>query len=105
MPFRDRIDEALLASILLEPLLDFGVRRLRALQIALVYDDDVGQIEHDDFLQLQPAAVIRIHHQHRQINESIFLKWHRLLARAHGLNNNTIEIRLREQRQAIVRCG
>ena len=46
MPFCNRIQQALLAPILLEPLFDFGVRRFRPLQIALVHDEDVGDL-HD----------------------------------------------------------
>ncbi len=45
--------------VLLETLLDFRVRGARALEVALVHHHDVGEIEHDDLLQLQPAAVIR----------------------------------------------
>ncbi len=41
-----------------------------------------GEIEHHDLLQLQPAAVIGVHHQHRKIDNSIFLKRHRFLSRA-----------------------
>src|SRR3954453_1028684 len=35
----------------------------------------------------------------------IFLKWHRLLSGADRLDNDVIEIRLRQQRQTIVRRG
>ena len=62
MPFRDRVNEPLIAAILLEALLDLRVGSARALEIALVHDDDVSQIEHDDLLQLQPTSVIRVHH-------------------------------------------
>ena len=105
MPFRNGIDQPLITAVLLQTLLDFDVRRSSALEIAFVHHDDVREIEHHDFLQLQPAAVIRIHHQHREIDNSIFLKRHRLLASADGLDNDVIEIGAREQREAIVCCG
>ena len=94
MPFCNRIDEVLASLVLLETLLDFSVRGACALEIALVHDYDVGQIEHNDLLQLQPAAVIRIHHQHGRIDNSVFLKRHRLLTGAHRLDDDVIEIRL-----------
>ncbi len=50
MPFRDRVNQPLIAAILLEALLDLRVGGARALEIALVHDHDVGQIEHDDLL-------------------------------------------------------
>ena len=59
--------------------------------------------EHDDFLKLQSAAVIRIHHQHRLIDNSVFLKRHRFLTGADRLNDHVIETGTREQREAIVR--
>src|SRR4029079_10221262 len=38
------------------------------------------------------------------MGDPVFLKWHRLLSRSDGLDNDVIEIRLRQQREAIVRC-
>jgi hypothetical protein len=62
MPFCDRINELLIAPVLFETLFDFGVRGAGSLKIALVHHHNVREIEHDDLLQLQPAAVIGIHH-------------------------------------------
>ena len=50
MPFRDRVNEPLIAAILLEALLDLRVGGTRALEIAFVHYNDVGQIEHDYLL-------------------------------------------------------
>jgi len=98
------VNELLVPSVLLETLFNLRMRCASALEIALVHHDDVGEVEHHDLLQLQPAAVIRIHHQHRQIDNSIFSKRHRLLACADCLDDDVIEIGPREQREAIV-CG
>ena len=57
------IDKLLAPAVLFEALLDFRVRGARALKITFVHHHNVGQIKHHDFLQLQPASVIRIHHQ------------------------------------------
>ena len=103
MPFCNCVNELLIAPVLFQTLFDFGVRGAGALEIALVHDHDVGQIEHDDLLQLQPAAVIGIHHQHGKIDNSIFLERHRLLAGADRLDDDVIEFRFREQREAIMR--
>ena len=105
MTFRDGVQQTLLPAILFEALFDFGVRGLRSLQIAFIHDHDVGQVEHDDLLQLQTAPVIRVHHQHRLIDNSIFLKRHRFLTGADSFDDDIIESRPREQREAVVRCG
>jgi len=64
MPFCDGVNELLPATVLFQTLFDFAVGGASALKIALVHYHDIGQIEHDDFLQLQPAAIIGIHYQH-----------------------------------------
>ena len=43
MPFRDRVNEPLIAAILLEALLDLRVGSARALEIALVHDSSVAR--------------------------------------------------------------
>ena len=105
MAFCDRVDEPLRPPVLLETLLDLGMRGARALQVALVHHHNVGEIEHHDLLQLQPAAVIGVHHQHRKIDNSIFLKRHCFLSRADRFDDHIIEIRLREESETIVRRG
>ena len=96
MPFCNSIDEPLIAPILFQALFDFRVRRAGALKIAFVDHHDVGKIEHHDFLQLQPAAVIGIHNQDSRIDDAIFLKRHRFLAGADGLNDYVIKRRPRK---------
>ncbi len=71
MPFCDRRNDLLIPFILRQALLDFGQCRFRALQIRFVHDHNIGHIEHDDFLQLQARAVIRIHDEHRLIDQLI----------------------------------
>ena len=93
MPFCHCVNQLLITPVLFQPLFDFRMRSPGALEVALVYHYDVGKIEHDDFLQLQPAAVIRIHYQHRLIDNAIFLKRHRLLASADRFNDHVIERR------------
>ena len=90
---------------LLEALFDLGVRGARALKITLVHHHDVSQIEHDDLLQLQPAPVIRIHHQDGKIDNPIFPKRHRFLPGADRFDNHIIEIGLRQQGETIMGCG
>ena len=102
MPFCHRRNQLLVAQVLFQPLLDFRHRGPRPVLIALVHDHHVGQVEHDDFLQLQPAAVIRIHDQNGLIDDCV-LKRHRFLSRANGLHNDVIEIGVREQRETIAR--
>src|SRR6266498_1968422 len=75
------------------------------LKIAFVHYYDIGQIKHHDFLQLQAAAVVGIHYQRRQIDNPIFLKWHRLLTGAHRLNNHIVEIPLACPRVAMLRMN
>ena len=103
MPFCHRIDQSLITPVLLQALFDFRVRGARALKIAFVHHHNVGKIEHHDFLQLQPAAVIRVHYQHSLIDNTVFLERHRLLASTHRLNDHVIEPGAREQRQTVLR--
>ena len=77
MPFCDCVDQSLVAPVLFQALFDLGMRRAGALQIAFVHDHNVGEIEHDDLLQLQTAAIIGVHYQHGKIDNSILLKRHR----------------------------
>jgi hypothetical protein len=96
MPFCDRINELLIASVLFETFFDFGVGGAGALEIALVHDHNVGEIEHDDLLQLQPAAIIGIHYEHGKIDNSILLKRHCLLPGADCFDNDVVEFGFRE---------
>ena len=91
MPFRDRVNQPLIAAILFETLFDLRVRSARALKIALVHHDDVGQIEHDNLLKLEARAVIRIHHEHRLIDQ-FAAKGKRFLSGADCLNDDVIKI-------------
>ena len=63
MPFCNRVDQLLVAAVLFQALFDLGMRRAGALEIAFVHHHNVGEIEHNDLLQLQPASVIRVHHE------------------------------------------
>ena len=76
-----------------------------ALEIAFVHHHDIGQIKHHDLLQLQPATIIRVHHQYRKIGNSTSTKRHRFLPGADGFDEDVIEIRTGEQREAVVRRG
>ena len=112
MAFRNSVDQLLVspagakaAAVLFEALLDFRVCGARTLEIAFVHYHDICEVEHHDLLQLQPASVIRIHHQHGRIDYSVLLKRHRLLASAHRLDDDVIEIRPRQKSQAIMRCA
>ena len=93
MPFCYGINQPLIPPVLIQALFDFSVRSTCALKIAFVYDYDVGKIEHDDFLQLQPAAVIRIHYEYSLVDNPIFLKRHGLLTSAHSFDDHVIESR------------
>ena len=53
-------------------------------------------------MQLEPRAVIRIHHQDGLIDE-LALEGHRFLSRADGLDDDVIKSFLREQSQTIFR--
>ncbi len=93
MAFCNGIEQPLITAVLVQALFDFGMRSTGALKIAFVHHYDIGKVEHHDFLQLQPAAVIRVHYQHGLIDDAIFLKRHRLLAGAHCFNDHVIEPR------------
>src|SRR5260370_26997725 len=105
MPFCYRVDELLRSSILLEALLDFGVRRACTLKITLVHHHKVSEIEHHDLLQLQSTAIVGVHHEHGKIDNSIFSNMHRFLAIADRLHHHIVETGAREQREALVRRG
>ena len=62
MAFGDRGHDLLFSLVLRQSLLDFRQRRLGPLQIGFVHDDDVGDIEHDNLLQLQARSVIGVHY-------------------------------------------
>ena len=104
MPFGNGVHQLLGSPVLFETLLDFGVRGACALEIAFVHHHNVSEVEHYDFLQLQrcrnpdssPAP------SHRQ-----FHSFEMALppGRCRCLNDDILEIRLRQQRQAIVRRG
>ena len=104
MPLGDRRQHALLPSVLFHAPPDLAHRGPRAVLITLIHDDDVREVEHDDFLQLQPRPVIRIHHQHRLINE-LALKRHRFLSGANRLDDEVIEAALGQELKAIFRRG
>src|SRR6266542_903037 len=105
MSFCNGVDQPLITPVLFQTLFDFGVRSAGALEIAFVYHHGISKIEHYDFLQLQSAAVVGVHHQNSRIDNAIFLKRHRLLAGADGFYDYVIEPRPSEQRQTIVRGG
>ena len=64
--------------------------------------NNVGQIEHDDLLQLQTRAVIRVHYQHRLINE-LTLERHCLLPCADRLDDDVVKTALGEKLEAVFR--
>ena len=93
MPFCHCVNQPLITPVLFQALFNFRVRSSGALKIAFIHHYDIGKIQHHDFLELQPAPVIRVHYQHRLIDGSIFLERHRLLAGAHRFNDHVIEPR------------
>ena len=101
MPLGHSIDQPLGPPILLEPLLDFRVCGPGSLKIAFIHNDDVGQIEHHNLLQLQSAAVVRIHHQDGLIDYSIFLERHRFLTCADSFDDHIIKARLGEKSRLV----
>ena len=93
MPFCHCVNQPLITPVLFQALFDFRVRSSGTLKIAFVHHYDIGKIQHHDFLELQPAAVIRVHYQYSLVDNATFLKWHRLLASPHGFNDHVIERR------------
>ena len=93
MPFCNGIDQALITPVLFQALLDFGMRGPSALKIAFVDHHGIGKIEHHDFLQLQPASVIGVHHQDGRVDNAILLERHRFLTGANGFNDHVIKPR------------
>ena len=91
MTLGDARDQLLGAAVLLETLLDLENSRASTGLIGLVHHHDIGQIEHDDLLQLQSRTIIRIHDQHSHIDDPVFLKRHRFLTRADRLYDDVIE--------------
>ena len=102
MPLRDRRQHALPPSVLFHTSSDFAHRRSRAVLITLIHDDDIRQIEHDDFLQLQSRTVIGIHDEHGLVDE-FALERHRFLAGPDRLDNDVVEAALRQELKAIFR--
>ena len=105
MPFCNGIDQALITPVLFQALLDFGMRGPSALKIAFVDHHGIGKIEHHDFLQLQPASVIGVHHQDGRVDNAILLERHRFLTGANGFNDHVIKPRTGKQCQTIVCSG
>ena len=91
MTFGNARDQLLGTLVLVEAPLDLENGGACTSLIGFVNHYNVGQVEHDDLLQLQARAVIRIHDQHGLIDKSIFLKWHRFLASADRFDNHVIE--------------
>src|SRR5207249_9122744 len=105
MTFGNRVDQLLMAAILPEPLLDFSMRRSSALEIALVHHHHVSQIEHHDFLQLQPATIIRVHHQNGKSDNPISSEGHSFLSGPDCFDKDVIKSRTGKEREAITRRG
>ena len=76
--------------------------RPRAVLITLIHDDDVREVQHYDFLQLQPRTIIGIHHEHCLVNE-FALERHRFLPSANRLNDDVVEAALSQELKAIFR--
>ena len=70
-------------------------RGLRAGHVGFVDDDDVSQLQHRDFLQLQTRAVFGAHHEYRSVNESAG-KGHCLLTNADGFDEDYVKAALDE---------
>ena len=90
MAFRNRGHDFLFSLVLRQSLFDFRQRRLSPLQIGFVHDDNVGDIEHDNLLQLQARAIIGIHHQYGLIHQFV-AKRQCLLAGPDGFDNDVVE--------------
>ena len=74
MPFCHCVNQPLITPVLFQALFDFRVGSSGTLKIAFVHDYDIGKIQHHDFLELQPAAVIRVHYQYSLVDNAIFLR-------------------------------
>src|SRR5439155_6258935 len=59
-----------------------SVCAVRARWRSLLFTTTMSEVEHDDLLQLQPATVIRVHHEHGFTHNPILLKRHCLLSGA-----------------------
>ena len=57
------VQERLAATVRSDPGFDFSNRCSGTPEIRLVDDDEVGDIQHRDFLQLDPAAVVGRHNE------------------------------------------
>ena len=91
MTFRYARDQLLGTPVLIETPFDFKNGGAGPCLIGLVHDHDVGEIEHDDLLQLQARAVIWIHNEHGLIDDPIFLERHRFLSGTDGFDDDIIE--------------
>src|ERR1700676_4624046 len=91
MPFGHARDQLLSAAVLLEELVRLEDGSTRTPLIGFVHNDDIGQVEHDDLLQLQSRAVIRIHDQYGKIDNSILRERHRFLTGADSFDNDVIK--------------
>ena len=98
MAFSDRGHDLLFSFVLRQSLFDFRQRRLGPLQIGFVHHDNVGDIEHDNLLQLQARPIIGIHYQYSLIHQFV-AKRQRLLPGSDGFDDDVVESGMRQQRE------
>lgn len=99
MTFGARRYECLLCA---DPVADLCVRSFRARDVGLVDDNDVGEVEHRDLLQLKPGAVLRAHNENRFVDSSVPER-HGFLSDADGFHEDDIEPATFELRQPAFR--
>ena len=86
------------------PLLAHVAQRvLGAAAVVLVEHDQLGVVEHVDFLELAGRAVVGGHHVHREIDQ--IDNFRIALADAGGLHNHQIEIQRGEEADAVTQHG
>ena len=99
MAFGNRGHDFLFALVLRQSVFDFGQRGLGPFQISFVHHHDVGDIEHDNLLQLQARPVIGIHDQYGLIDQFV-AKGQCFLTGTNRLDDDVIEFGTRQQLQA-----
>ena len=104
MPLCHRRQHPLPAPVLLHSPSDLAHRSPGAILIALVHDNNIRQVEHDNFLELQARTVVGVHNEHGLVDQFV-LKGHRFLAGADRLDNHVIEAALGQELKAIFRRG
>src|SRR5688500_4882474 len=90
VPLRARGDDPRRFAVRARPLPNLDHCRPRPGPVRLVHHHDVRHVEHRDLLELEPAAVLRAHDQHRPGNE-VLVEGHGLLPNPDGFHDDQVE--------------